>query len=185
MFRELLRRRLESGIFTTEDSVRYMLFVALMREGNVQPESIVLEYPHPAIPGAELDTWAPAFDGRTLAIEFKYDRNASNGPQRAGAVFADIRRLALIEESNTQRLFIYLTSWEMASYFENPQNGLADFYGLESGRVIRLTPEYFGKRSATLRNAIGGEFEAEVVGMFSANLPQRHSLRVWDIRQTK
>ena len=50
-FVPLLEKRLNSGIFTTEDSVRYTFFAALLHTG-VQPEQVVLEAPYRDIDGA-------------------------------------------------------------------------------------------------------------------------------------
>lgn len=182
-FRELLHCRLEKGVFTTEDSVRYMLFAALMDKARVRPEDITLEYPHPTISGAKVDMWVPNFEGRTLAVEFKYDRQASNETQRAGAVFRDVHRLLLIDGTLVRRVFVYLTAWEMANYFESPKNGFAEFWQLEPQKVLTLKAEYFLKRSATFRNALGGEFEVEVKSLYKATLPQKHSLRVWAVQE--
>jgi hypothetical protein len=41
---QLLRRRLEFGVRSSDDSVRYMLFAALVQHG-VAPERVVMEYP--------------------------------------------------------------------------------------------------------------------------------------------
>ena len=74
-FGDLLDTRIGRNVFTTEDSIRYTFFAALLRESALQPADIVLEYRHPAISRAQVDTWIPPENGREgLAVEFKYDR---------------------------------------------------------------------------------------------------------------
>jgi len=58
-FSILLRERL-SKMYTTEDSVRFTFFAALLKRTNIAPHEIILEYPHPKIPGAEVDTYIPS-----------------------------------------------------------------------------------------------------------------------------
>lgn len=61
-FAELLRRRRDSGVMTTEGSVRYTFFATLAGDALL-PERVVLEYPHPTIARAEIDTVILAADG--------------------------------------------------------------------------------------------------------------------------
>jgi hypothetical protein len=71
-FADFLNTRLSTGAFTTEDSVRYCLFLALLEVGGVAPEQLLLEYPHPVIKGAEIDTWIAKTDSTPgFAAEFK------------------------------------------------------------------------------------------------------------------
>jgi hypothetical protein len=56
-FSELLGDRFFKAITTTEDSVRYTLFFCLTKHWDIDPSDIVLEYPHPRISGAEVDTY--------------------------------------------------------------------------------------------------------------------------------
>jgi hypothetical protein len=54
-FAALLSVRLSRNVFTTEDSIRYTLNASLIRAG-IAPDRIIVEYKHPTIPGAEVDT---------------------------------------------------------------------------------------------------------------------------------
>lgn len=92
-FAELLGRRLTKGVFTTEDSVRYTFFTALLEWERLAPEDIVLEHRHPTIASALIDTWIPQLNGAGFAFEFKYDRDIPSGKnsprtQRAGKKFS-------------------------------------------------------------------------------------------------
>ena len=55
-FAQLLRKRFGQGVYTTEDSIRYTFFAALLAKSDLEAQDVVLEYPHPQIPGAEVDT---------------------------------------------------------------------------------------------------------------------------------
>ena len=71
---------------------------------EVPPERVVLEYPHPNILGAKIDTVVVGEDHKMrIAAEFKFERgNPSeiNHPRtrKAGAVFADFVRLLRLRE---------------------------------------------------------------------------------------
>lgn len=56
LFGDMLETRLLNEVFSTEDSVRYTFFAALLGAGALRPEQIILEYPHPVIARAEIDT---------------------------------------------------------------------------------------------------------------------------------
>src|SRR5436309_2964376 len=94
-FASLLNERLQRGVQTTEDCIRYTFFHAALQEGIAHTD-VVLEYRHPAIVGAQIDTLITRDGG--VAIEFKYDRanpggTNQNRTQRAAAVLNDIFRL--------------------------------------------------------------------------------------------
>ena len=119
-FNEILKNRLQNNVFTTEDSVRYSFFVALLLERSFDPNDIIMEYPHNRIKKAQVDTYIPNYDGKEVIIEFKYDRAIPSGknaprPQKAGRHFNDMSRLLDFSTSLPAiRLFIYLTDSEMA-----------------------------------------------------------------------
>ena len=120
-FAKLLDTRLKVGVLTTEDSVRYTFFASALHN-NISPDAVILEFPHPAIPRAQIDTWMPDFHGVTVAIEFKYDREPPGGKnqpktQKAGSVFEDLRRLLLVSMStDAVCYFVYVTTEEMNVY---------------------------------------------------------------------
>ena|SRR5213593_1895018 len=129
-FANLLTERLELRVFTTEDSIRYTFYAALVASG-LKHTDLVLEFPHPAIPEAEIDTIVREGDGRQpVAIEFKYDRanpggTNQNRTKRAAAALVDIYRLVKVPPSlATVKYFVYVTDGEMAGYFRNPANRL-------------------------------------------------------------
>ena len=73
-FAQLLRKRFGQGVHTTEDSIRYTFFAALLAKSDLEAQDVVLEYPHPQIPGAKVDTLLTSDRGAPVVIEFKYDR---------------------------------------------------------------------------------------------------------------
>ena len=77
-FTNLLETRFNGNVLTTEDSVRYTLFASMLHN-NISPNAVILEFPHPEIPRAQIDTWMSDFHGKSVAIEFKYDREPPGG----------------------------------------------------------------------------------------------------------
>ncbi len=185
-FGELLYARLESDAFTNEDSVRYTFFAALLEKGGIECHSVVMEYPHPSIPGAEVDTWIPSFDGSGLAIEFKYDRDIPSGKntprtQKAGKVFHDLYRLGKIEP-HVRRVFIYLTGPEMAGYFGNPTNGLARFFLLPAGQSLVIDSPFLSGKSATFVASTGEIPNVVVTALYGRSLPRLHYVRGYEVK---
>jgi hypothetical protein len=91
----MLERRFMRGVSTSEAAIRYAFFVSLSQSLNVLPEDIVLEHDHGTIARAKIDTWIPSLNGRSYAIEFKYDRpipSERNLPltQKAGHLIKDL-----------------------------------------------------------------------------------------------
>lgn len=189
LFASLLDRRFVDRVYTTEDSVRYTFFAALLSSGYYEPTHIVLELPHPTIHGAEIDTFIAAQKDRpALAIEFKYDRpipSQRNLPrtQKAGQVFKDIFRLAHVPTTTAEvKYFVYLTDQEMASYFQNPRNGLLDFYDLRTNQAYMLSEDHFHSLAHTFRQIVQLTYmDCSVVGVFGRELALRHSLRIYEI----
>jgi hypothetical protein len=123
-FIQLLKKRLDCHVFTTEDSVRYTFFASLLHHG-VTPEQVVLEAPYETIPGARLDTLIHnSQPSPPIAIEFKYTRALPGGgavprPMLAGKLFADLARL-LQWPDPAVRYFIYVTGRELHRYLTVP-----------------------------------------------------------------
>lgn len=186
-FGDLLDSRLGKGVFTTEDSVRYTLFAALLAKAGFRPDEVVLEQPHPAIPRAQIDTWVPPSNGNMgVAIEFKYDReipSERNSPrtQKAGKAFHGLYRLGKLPNSMT-RLFVYLTSSEMASYFRNPSNGLDAFFALPKGELLAIDAKFMDGRPNTFVQSVGQIPEVSVLSLYSRSLPNAHELRVFEVK---
>ncbi|MBW1716821.1 MAG: hypothetical protein JRH08_15300 [Deltaproteobacteria bacterium] len=185
-FGELLNERFRRGVVTTEDSVRYTFFAALLDAG-VTPHEVVLEYPHPAIYGAKIDTWLPSYKDRSIALEFKYDRDLPGGKnqpktQKAGYIFKDLHRQVLVaKEIGVRSFFVYVTSEEMAVYFRNPDNGYAEFWGLQNGKEIDIDNHYLSNKPKTFLNTLGGMFQAKVMGIFNRTLSGGNYLRVYEV----
>jgi len=185
-FGELLEERFDLGVATTEDSVRYTLFAALLQSG-VKAHQIVLEYPHPAIERARIDTWLNSYKESSIAIECKYDRDPPGGKnqpktQKAGYVFKDLHRQVRVANGvGVRSYFIYVTSEEMAVYFRNPNNGHAEFWALEADKRLVIDEQYFSNKPQTFLNTLGGSFRANVVGTFSRALSGGNYLRAYEI----
>jgi len=190
-FSTLLEERLKAGVFTTEDSVRYTFFQALTQGDHYQHTDIVLEYPHPEIDRAQIDTLINAKDTlSSMAFEFKYDRrNPSNTnqnrTQRAGAVFKDLFRLGRIPDNTAEKkYFIYLTDDEMAVYFRNPRNGFAKFFALRFGKSFNIDSKFVLGRARTFLDVVRPyQIDCKATGAFRSNLSQIHVLRIFDIQR--
>ena len=190
LFTDLLEERLSLGVFTTEDSVRYTFFQALTQGGHNQHTDIVLEYPHPEIERAQIDTLINAKDAlSSMAFEFKYDRrNPSNAnqnrTQRAGAVFKDLFRLAKVPSDTAEKkYFIYLTDDEMAIYFRNPKNGFAKLFALRLGESFDIDSNVVKRRARTFQDVVRSyQIDCKATGAFQSNLSQSHVLRIFDIQ---
>ncbi len=186
-FGKLLDERFKRGVVTTEDSVRYTFFAALLKSG-VTPDQVLMEYPHPAIDRAKIDTWLPSYNEGSIALEFKYDRDPPGGKnqpktQKAGHVFKDLRRQTLLaKEVGVRSYFVYVTSEEMAVYFRNQNNGHAKFWELENGQETSIDEQYLSNKPKTFLNVLGGVFQAKVVGVFHSSLSGGNYLRAYEVR---
>ena len=186
-FSTLLKRRL-GIVYTTEDSVRYTFFVALLKQTNIAPHEVILEYPHPKIPRAEVDTYVPSTQERKgLILEFKYDREIpshtnSPRPQKAGKLFNDIYKLTRFDADPDATLWlIYLTDGEMANYLRNAHNGLVDFFELPVGEVLKIDENYISSKSATFKGDIGGSTTVDIECIWNEEMPNQHEVRVYEI----
>lgn len=186
LFVTLISRRLELRVATTEDSIRYTFFAALLASG-LEPEQVVIEYPHSAIKGARVDTMIldEHFEP-SASIEFKYDRMNPGGtnqplPMKAGAAFADLSRLAKLPEKQI-RLFVHVMDRELARYLASPRNGLHDFFSLLEGDDLVIGATYFNGRSQTFMNRKGNwSDDISVRCLSSLALPNDHFMRIYKI----
>lgn len=185
-FQQLLNERFAHGVVTTEDSVRYTFFAALLESG-VLPHQVTLEYPHPSITGAEIDTWLQSYQGGSVALEFKYDRDPPGGmnqpnTQKAGAVFKDLsRQVAAATHTGVRAYFVYVTTQAMATYFANARNGHAEFWSLTPGQRMRIEESYFEGKPKTFLSGLGPPFTAKLMGAYSADLNGRNFLRAYEV----
>ena len=189
-FNEILKNRLQNNVFTTEDSVRYSFFAALLREPSFDPKDIILEYPHNRINKAQVDTYIPNYYGKEVIIEFKYDRAIPSGsnaprPQKAGKHFNDMSRLLDFSTSLPAiRLFVYLTDSEMASYFRNPSNNLVDYFDMIPNSRLEINKGFFRNKSKTFQSSSGGGVLKAIIHCdWTSQLPQGHELRIYNITQ--
>jgi hypothetical protein len=188
-FAYLLDRRFKVDVITTEDSVRYTFFAALLRQKLAEPEEVILELPHPKIARAEIDTWIVRRNDCPIAIEFKYDRQIPSGhnsprPMKAGKLFNDLFRLALIcQPGKTLCYFVYLTDSEMASYLQNKANGLADFFDCTPVSPLFVGQVYIEGKSTTFQTQAGEITPLSLVSVHSQSLPKQHELRVFEVRR--
>lgn len=187
-FSSLLKKRLLSNAYTTKDSVRYTFFTALLKKTNISPHEVILEYPHPRISMAEIDTYIPSTSERAgLVVEFKYDRRIPSGkntpmPQKAGKLFNDIYRLAQFDtDPNATLWLIYFTDDEMANYLRNPINGLVDFFDLSVEEALIIDDNYISSKSPTFRGGIGGPINRKIKTIWSETMPNQHEVRVYEI----
>jgi hypothetical protein len=185
-FANLLRIRFEKTVPTTEDSIRYTFFAALLRAG-LQPHEIVLEHRHDAIVGAEIDTFIPGDGtGQAVAIEFKYDRAIPSGrnqpkTMKAGAVVKDMGRLRQVQ-SDCLRFFIYVTDQEMATYWRNERNGLSQIFSLRPSESLDLSSELLDEMPATFRAQLKGwSGPLRLVNVCSEDLPRSNYLRMFEV----
>ena len=186
-FSALMHTRLSAPIHnTTEDSIRYTFFAALLKRANVQPHEIALEYPHPAVAGKIVDTYIPSLDGKPVVIEFKYDRNIPSGragrkTHNAGALFADIYRLYKFEASESDRLLVYCTDQIMAKYFRKPANDYSVFFDLVQGQTMSIDDKFMSTKPDTVKKRIGGAMNVVLECLWTDNLPQEHYLRIYGV----
>ncbi len=188
-FGALLSERLALPILTTEDTVRYTFYFALTATGALRPTELTLEYPHPTIAGARIDTVIRSNDGSwTAAFEFKYDRGNPGGTnqnrtQRAAKVLCDLFRLARLPSSvASDRVLIYVTDTQMAQYFRNPANRLDWLFSLSPGESYRFEASSLATYSATLNQTVGIlATDCEVRAIHSMALPNNHVLVAFQV----
>jgi hypothetical protein len=185
-FADLFRIRFEKAVPTTEDSIRYTFFAALLRVG-LQPHEIVLEHRHDAIAGAEIDTFIPGIGtGPGVAIEFKYDRRIPSGrnqprTMKAGAVISDMGHLNQVR-SECLRYFIYVTDQEMATYWRNEGNRLSQIFSLRPSESLDVSSELFDKMRPTfLAKLKGWSGPLRLVSVCNEDLPRSNYSRMFEV----
>jgi len=187
LFVDELVKRLNTKAHLTEDSVRYTFFHALLKTTGIQQHEVILELPHPQAPGNEVDTFVPATDGRpNLFFEFKYHRrtkSVSGTPNKAGALFKDISRLASLITNDSHRLVVYLTCAQMAPYFTKPASSYSSFWAVKTSTEFMYDGVCVANTNASFRKQSGPHHPARVVVEYSASLPLGHHVRVFDVRR--
>jgi hypothetical protein len=185
---QLLHKRLRANVFTTEDSVRYTFFAALLRCG-VEQEQVVLEARHPSIPGALLDVLiynASQDPIAEAAMEFKYDRAIPGGgtlprTQKSGKAFAELARL-LRWPNPIARFFIYVTGRELYGHLTSSRSPLTQIFTASCGQTYDLDATFFTTLPNTFRDATGDwPGPATIQVMTTEKLPLDHYLWVFSI----
>jgi hypothetical protein len=187
-FTREIGERLSSGIHTTEDDIRYTFFYCLMQSGY-RPIDVLLEYPHPAIRNARVDTYVPAKDGNQgMVVEFKYDRSIPSGnntprTQKAGRVFADLFRLAQFDGGTPlSKYFVYVTDGEMATYFLNRSKNFDTFFQLPPGKTLIIDRPYIENHASTFTKSIGHHFtDCSVTCVIREDFGSEAWLRIYQI----
>lgn len=188
-FADILSERFEAGTHTTEDAIRFCFHLALLQEMGISHQRLILEYPHPTIKRAKVDTWLePAAGDPGLAVEFKYDREipsegSVNKTQRAGAAFHDLYRLTGITEKYI-RVFIYVASPAMNEYFNNERNRLAQFYNQPIGVEFTFARATIDRCAKVLVEAAGPGSDLHLTLAFKQCLPADHEVRVYHLNST-
>lgn len=186
-FSSYINERLQKRLFTTEDSVRYSFFSALMNKENISPSEVVMEYPHNKIKRANVDTYIPQYAGGEAVLEFKYHREIpskynSPCPQQAGQLFNDIYRLREFNSiRKCLRLLIYLTDNEMVAYMSNPSNNLREFFELNINETLVIGNSFFSNKSKTFIDAAHGSFNTKIKNVWKKTLLLNHELRIFEI----
>ncbi len=189
-FSRLMKVRLQRSVYTTEDSVRYTFFLALLNSTSLDPHEIILEYPHPQMERALIDTYISCLRGKSIAMEFKYDREIPSGssvprPMKAGAIFSDFLKLSRFSvDSKMDRLFVYCTDSIMSNYFRNPRNGHVEFFELPKGETLPIGLAYTDPKPVTFKRELGGTLLIDLESLWSEKLPQEHELRIYRIVPT-
>ena len=180
-FADLLETRVGHEVPTTEDSVRYTLFAAMLRN-KVGPHEVVQEFCHPLLGGGKrVDTWMPDFRGQAVAMEFKHHPDPRSGTQldvtnKAGEVFEDLRRLQLLSDDAVCYL-VYVAGKKMDGHFGNQHE---DLHGLARGESFKIGRSYIDDQQPSFKSKVDGVFEAAVTAVVNQCLLD-HNLRVWRV----
>lgn len=183
-FAALLDRRFVASVFTTEDSIRYTFFAALLDAG-VQPEEVEIESPHPQRPRARIDTYIRARgDEPGAAFEFKYAKEsevfALPRPMIAGSLLHDLQRLADFKpDAALDRYFVFATGPAIHNYLRRESNGLACWYDTADA-PIDLNDALLAPLSKTLR-ASAGSMHCHSRVVFAKELSGNHWLKIWQV----
>jgi hypothetical protein len=118
-------------------------------------------------------------------VEFKYDRaseSTSPKPQKAGALFKDFARLALLSSQDTHCLVIYVTDAEMAAYFQNHDVAYSGFWQTGAGAVFLADGAFRARTTDTFRRLCSEEHAFELRLAHAASLDRGHELRIYEVQ---
>ena len=190
-FAELLADRFAHRSHTSEDSIRYTFFLALV-EAGVSPRDITLEEDFPDHPDCHIDTIVYEREGRrSLLLEFKYHRARDVAKdvkqpttQLAGDLFRDLFRLAYVQAYwKCPAYFVYVTDAGMAGYFRRREGILGQFLDLPLGDSLHFGRDTLGGRAATFTKSLGQfyGYPGTLSRLYSKSLPHDHILRVYTV----
>lgn len=154
--KDIIKDRLSNKLFTTEDSIRYLLFYSIIKGTNfvINPNEITLETKYSQLKSKNIDKFMSnpsefeldtqiddPYSNEKDAIEIKYHRKSnsqSNTTSKLGGLLNDMNRLICID-GNDKYLF-YLTDNEMNNYLTSKQAPLCikQFYELSKKSYVNL-----------------------------------------------
>ena len=180
-----LSSRFGKGIYTTEDTVRYVFFNSILNNTNLSLDNFILEYKPQEIPGCEIDLFIPPLFGFGLSVEIKFHRGIPSGKrtpvtQLSAKVFNDLYRLGKIR-ANVKKLFVYVSGGGAVSYFKNKRNGFDTFFMLQTGYCLSIDSSFVGSKSMTFRNNLDGVPDVSVRALLNKSLPDGYELRVYEV----
>ena len=152
--KNILDNRLKYNLYTTEDTVRYLLYYSVLKQSGfkLDPNKITLERKYSSFtsknimflsnPGdLELDTYIEESSKTIDAIELKYHRNngkvSYDTTNRLGELINEINRLICLNDDFNKYLF-YITDEEMNKYINgnSTPKEIKEFYHLNYGSKV-------------------------------------------------
>jgi hypothetical protein len=171
-------------VYTSEDSVRYSFFSALLQEAYARPEEIVLDYPL-LDPQGTLEMYiGPSPNRPVMMADFRYSRPVPARDDRPRLLFAaqvlgDLARLAGIGLRSADRLLVLLLTRETITYLKHPSRGLCCLCWLHTGEECVLGRDGISPSQTALRRAVPRAFPGLNAEMLvAADLPRDHQIRV-------
>ena len=188
-FANLLKERMYSKTFTTEDSVRYLFFHTMTHNLEIFPNDILLESPHPNDDKKEVDMIVVPSETRPeLVFEFKFHRYTGNTmprPMNAGQLFKDIFRLAMYKNysENSRCFVVYATDSTMANYFCKLRNNLDDLFNMDVDKSLHIDERYVKNHAKTFINCCGHVRDCKVSMRLKRDFDNL-SIRIFEIEKT-
>lgn len=187
-FESLLEERFKVDKYISEDTIRYLFFSSAILTGVAKPNDIFLEYPHPQIEKAKIDTYINfKNEKQDWVIEFKFDReipSKKNSPRtmKAGKLFNDLYRLKTCNiDDNSRYFFIYVTDPEMFYYFNNESNGLKSFFNLEINKNLHISEDYLSDKSKTFDEQFPKNFSCNIQSIYTKDFGNNYFVRIYEV----
>ncbi len=181
---EYLTEKLNKHDKISEEEMRYIFFASILEKRQLSPADIRLEYPHPDMARAKVDTYINLPDFSAV-IEFKYDRMSPDHPNsgvtgKAGKIFNDFYRLISFPVSYELRIFVYLTDPEMVKYRQ-----LSELFKLRKGEALEITQKDVEEKPNTIQKSIRGDLYVGIECIWRAELPKDHIILIFKINNPK